>query len=295
MMQALRLRGISPGITDRVWESHTLFRVANSGAVEIVLDDASVSRRHAFIRKVDDVWWIRHMDSTSGTYVNGKQLAKDTARQIQPKDVVKFGTVAMQVELLDSNEILEVGLTKDPFGERIAILDSFSNRWSQQRCLDESLQSRLKEAVSSLDLSEKKSLDKFLESLAKSALSLVGAYCGGIALLDSNRVFEPFRSFSADERYTHWLDVRVAERCVKHRESIHYFMIPEHRENWAMCGTSCSPTRLFLPLRTKRNYLGALSLMGHDFFTQDDLRLADAFAFEVSPALAVLLSDDNRP
>ena len=67
MKRPLRLRGISSEIKGQVWESDTLLRAGRLGSLEIVLDDISVSRRHAELRHGDDGWSVRDLESTNGT------------------------------------------------------------------------------------------------------------------------------------------------------------------------------------------------------------------------------------
>ena len=55
--RTIRLRGISGEIKGQVWESETLLRAGRLGSLEIVLDDSSVSRRHAEVRFGDDGWY----------------------------------------------------------------------------------------------------------------------------------------------------------------------------------------------------------------------------------------------
>ncbi len=74
MKRPLRLRGISGEIKGQVWESDTLLRAGRLASLEIVLDDSSVSRRHAEVRHADDGWSVRDLDSTNGTYVNGVRI-----------------------------------------------------------------------------------------------------------------------------------------------------------------------------------------------------------------------------
>ena len=74
MKRTIRLRGISGDIKGQTWESETLLRAGRLAALEIVLDDSSVSRRHAEVRYADDGWSVRDLESTNGTYVNGKRL-----------------------------------------------------------------------------------------------------------------------------------------------------------------------------------------------------------------------------
>src|SRR5277367_3479964 len=90
MKQPLRLRGISGDVKGKVWESESLLRAGRLGTLEIVLDDSSVSRRHAEVRNVDSGWWVRDLDSTNGTYVNGVRLGNGE-RQLHARDIIQFG------------------------------------------------------------------------------------------------------------------------------------------------------------------------------------------------------------
>lgn len=98
----LRLRGISGEIKGQVWESQTLLRAGRLGSLEIVLDDSSVSRRHAEVRHGDDGWAVRDLDSTNGTYVNGVRIGHGD-QPLKARDIVQFGKVAVIVELTDAS------------------------------------------------------------------------------------------------------------------------------------------------------------------------------------------------
>src|SRR3954468_8753543 len=92
--QCIRLRGISDDIKGKVWESDALLRAGRLGSLEIVLDDTSVSRRHAEVRYAPPAGWIvRDLESTNGTYLNGQRLAGE--RPVRMKDIVQFGKVAL--------------------------------------------------------------------------------------------------------------------------------------------------------------------------------------------------------
>ena len=57
------------------------FRFGRLGSLEIVLDDSSVSRRHAEVRRGDDGgWYVRDQESTNGTYVNGVRIGPGEQR-----------------------------------------------------------------------------------------------------------------------------------------------------------------------------------------------------------------------
>jgi pSer/pThr/pTyr-binding forkhead associated (FHA) protein len=72
--------------------------VGRSRDSDVVLTDASVSRRHAEIRqKSDGGWVVIDLNSTNGVKVNGRQVTGETA--IQPGDRLEIGTVNARFEV----------------------------------------------------------------------------------------------------------------------------------------------------------------------------------------------------
>src|SRR5262245_36076655 len=100
----IRLKGLSGEVKGKAWESANVLRAGRLGTLEIVLDDSSVSRRHAEVRSADNGWWVRDLESTNGTYVNGVRIG-NAERQLHSRDIVQFGKVAMMVELPDASEV----------------------------------------------------------------------------------------------------------------------------------------------------------------------------------------------
>src|SRR4051812_32087008 len=89
MVSMIRLKGISGEVKGKAWESSNVLRAGRLGTLEIVLDDASVSRRHAEVRAAETGWWVRDLESTNGTYVNGVRLGSGE-RQLHTRDIVQF-------------------------------------------------------------------------------------------------------------------------------------------------------------------------------------------------------------
>jgi len=68
--------------------------LGRSSENEIVLNDFSVSRRHAVIRQEDGTWLVIDQNSTNGVKVNGKFVASSP---IVPGDVLTVGTFSLTV------------------------------------------------------------------------------------------------------------------------------------------------------------------------------------------------------
>src|SRR5213078_683732 len=68
-------------------------------ALEIVLDDSSVSRYHAEVRATDRGWRVRDLGSTNGTRLNGVRLGNGQW-PLRLRDVLQFGEIGFVVDAL---------------------------------------------------------------------------------------------------------------------------------------------------------------------------------------------------
>ena len=64
---------------------------------DIVLDDSSISRRHAEIRPAGDGWTVADLGSTNGVRLNGRTLRDATP--LQAGDRVELGSTEIVFEL----------------------------------------------------------------------------------------------------------------------------------------------------------------------------------------------------
>jgi hypothetical protein len=69
--------------------------LGRSRECDVVLDDRSVSRRHAELVRHGDAFLLRDLDSTNGSAVNGKRIRESA---VQPGDDITIGTVALTLE-----------------------------------------------------------------------------------------------------------------------------------------------------------------------------------------------------
>src|SRR4051794_7439610 len=95
--RTIRLRGMNGVLKGQTWEASDLLRVGRLEALEMVLDDSSVSRYHAEVRATDRGWRVRDLGSTNGTRLNGVRLGNGQW-PIRVKDLLQFGEIAVVVE-----------------------------------------------------------------------------------------------------------------------------------------------------------------------------------------------------
>lgn len=65
---------------------------------DFIIQDPSVSRIHAEIERRGGQYFVRDMNSTNGTFVNGQRLRIQECVPIQPGDVIAFARAEYQVE-----------------------------------------------------------------------------------------------------------------------------------------------------------------------------------------------------
>lgn len=65
---------------------------------DIILSDPSVSRIHARLTRGEEGYYILDLNSTNGTYLNGRRLSQDEQCLLKDKDIVRFAACSYTVE-----------------------------------------------------------------------------------------------------------------------------------------------------------------------------------------------------
>jgi pSer/pThr/pTyr-binding forkhead associated (FHA) protein len=65
-------------------------RIGRGPLNDIVIDSPVVSAQHAMLVKTGDSYWLKDLNSTNGTYVNGSLF---TYGELKDGDTIRFGTV----------------------------------------------------------------------------------------------------------------------------------------------------------------------------------------------------------
>jgi pSer/pThr/pTyr-binding forkhead associated (FHA) protein len=93
-----------------------VFVVGRSSACDLVVRDASISRKHARISVGDQSAHVDDLDSLNGTYLDDSPVKKN--RQIRNGQCIRFGVISFQFraeETNDPEEELGSALDTDPF------------------------------------------------------------------------------------------------------------------------------------------------------------------------------------
>jgi putative nucleotidyltransferase with HDIG domain len=293
----IRLRGINGDVEGQFWESATLLRAGRLATLEIVLDDSSVSRRHAEIRATNGGWRVRDLGSTNGTFLNGTRLGPGET-PVRPHDIIRFGNVTIVVD-----QLKEIKENEDDEGcpiENMAVADAVSRSWEDAICGEAFAKDQSPRPGEQLlvllraghHLVHLESEEELLHTILNEAVGALDAQRGAIVLSDDPH--EPLRlralangPQSSQVASRTGFSQSLAQRCFQRGESILCCSVDDDAELLAARsiaeGTMSSV--MCVLLRTPRKRLGVLHLDRgplQEPFTKEDLRLADALAAHVS-------------
>lgn len=296
MTGRIRLRGIGGDIDGQIWESDDVLRAGRLASLEIVLDDNSVSRRHAEFKFTPGGWRLRDLGSTNGTFVNGNRL-DNREWPVSTRDIIRCGSVTLVVDdIVDSKNQLE-GTLPDNLRVSDSICATIDQAFEdalfvKDRCPrpGEQLRVLLRACHHLVHL---ESEDDLLHSILNDAVSTLDAQRGAIVLAEGDSGNLKLKALatgpshvSSRTSYSH----SIAMRTFNTGESILCTSVEEDPElagaRSIAEGTMASV--LCVLLRTPRKRLGALHLDRgplQEPFTRDDLQLADALAASVSAGI----------
>jgi HD-GYP domain-containing protein (c-di-GMP phosphodiesterase class II) len=295
MNVSIRLRGISGEVKGKQWEAQNILRAGRLGTLEIVLDDSSVSRRHAEVRRAETGWWVRDLESTNGTFVNGVRLGAGE-RQLHARDIVQFGKIAMMVELPET-----VSGETPSSSDQIIVENELGSSWQEgfDRLIhDRNHMPRPGDQLMALlragnHLVSIQSEDELLNSILNDSVHVLDAQRGAIVLADGPNNELKLRALATgrgegSSRFSY--SKGLAKRCFAQGRSILCCSVEEDEElrgavsiaDGAMASVLC------VLLRTPRKHIGVIHLDRSYWqkpFTDDDLHLADALAAHVSAGI----------
>jgi putative nucleotidyltransferase with HDIG domain len=293
----IRLRGITGEVEGKVWESDSILRAGRLSTLEVVLDDASVSRRHAELRANGNAWRVRDLGSTNGTYLNGVRLGPGEM-PLKIHDLVRFGNLTIVVEA-----IKELREDEAPPGamENMLVEATEVNSWDEAikgLAFDRERSPRPGEQLLALlraghHLVHLESEDELLHTILNDTISTLDAQRGAIVLADGPNGPLRLRALATGNSQIPGrpgFSQSLAQRSFTRGESILCTQADEDPElvgaRSIAEGTMASV--LCVLLRTPRKRLGVLHLDRGPLqqpFSKDDLHLADALAAHVSAGI----------
>ncbi len=298
MKRQIRLRLISGDVEGKIWESENVVRAGRLATLEMVLDESSVSRRHAEVRSTANGWRVRDLGSTNGTFLNGNRLGPGEF-PLRAHDILRFGNVTVVVDVLRDGTDAEPTMTKEP--DNLLVAAQVSSTWedalsglifdrNRSPRPGEQLLALLRAGHHLVHLENEKDL---LDTILNDAVSALDAQRGAIVLSEGPNGPLRLRAVATSGHGAKDIPSRpgfsqnLAQRSFARGESILCCSVEEDPElagaRSIAEGTMASV--LCVLLRTPRKRLGVLHLDRGPMqkpFTQDELHLADALAANVS-------------
>lgn len=300
MSQHIRIQGIDGESEGRSWESSNLLRIGRMESLEIVLDDSSVSRRHAEIRGTPQGWRLKDLGSTNGTWINGNRLTSAEV-PVRAHDIIRCGSVSMVVDRLEEETSVPIA-SEAPVADQLVVQATTRGSWEDalsSLAYDRNRAPRAGDQLIVLlrathHLVHMESEDELLHSILNDAVGALDAQRGAIVLADGVngplkvRALATGRGESGGSRVNY--SQNLAQRCFNRGESILCHSVEEDPE-LVMARSIAEGTMasvLCVLLRTPRKRLGILHLDRGPLqkpFSEDDLKLADALAAHVSAGI----------
>ncbi len=63
----------------------------------VVINNKLASRYHALIQKIKDDYYLKDLESTNGTFLNGKKIPADKYVKLNPNDMITIGKVNLVI------------------------------------------------------------------------------------------------------------------------------------------------------------------------------------------------------
>jgi HD-GYP domain-containing protein (c-di-GMP phosphodiesterase class II)/pSer/pThr/pTyr-binding forkhead associated (FHA) protein len=292
----IRLRAIGPGTdNEKKWESDHVLRIGRLESLEVILEDTSISRRHAEIAITERGWLVRDLGSTNGTFLNGVRVGR-TGQPLSARDLLQFGNVVLTVEFV-SDEAFDICDAQSGTIQIQAVTSQSLEEAAQKLAIDVTRATKPGEQLLSLlragqfhDWTD--SIDELLTRNLQATVTSLGATRGAVVLIDTKtgklilRAVYPSKSDSGPERF---YSQTLARRCLRTGQSHLCTSIindPDLLQADSVTGSLMGSIICAL-LRSPRRYLGVLHLdrgTNAEPFTRDDLCRADAVATNMSYA-----------
>jgi putative nucleotidyltransferase with HDIG domain len=296
----IRLRGVNGDIDGKMWENENLLRAGRLATLEIVLDDSSVSRRHAEIRPTPAGWRIRDLGSTNGTFVNGTKLGGGEF-PLKPHDIVRCGNVTLVVDQLIDGSQQETETPTESPADKLFIQSVTNCSWEDALsglAFDRNRSPRPGEQLLVLlraghHLVHLESEEDLLHTILNDAVSTLDAQRGAIVLADGPNRPLRLRALATGQSQIPsrpGFSQNLAQRSFQRGESI---LCQSADEDPELAGArsiaeGTMASILCILLRTPRKRIGVLHLDRGPLqkpFSKDDLHLGDALAAHVSAGI----------
>ena len=190
------LTGLSPAISGLTWDASDCLRIGRLESLQIMLNEPSVSRRHAEIKMTAEGWAVLDLGSSNGTFLNEVRIGR-TPQRLRQDDIVRCGEVRIKVDrLINPEQVADKPIdrpaniqtsrtyvrlkatVKQSWEEAIEVLARHGNQTVGQ---DQRFLTLLRAGY---HLCQANSLDELLQSILNDTVAVLKAQRGSIVLVD---------------------------------------------------------------------------------------------------------------
>jgi putative nucleotidyltransferase with HDIG domain len=298
------LAGVTQKLEGLQWESDGLLRIGRMENMEVVLNDSSVSRRHAEVRLLAQEWVVQDLGSSNGTFLNGVRVGR-TAHKLHVKDLLQFGDVHLRVIALEEppppsatpREPESIKISGSLVKLQVVTRHSWENAVQILGDHDDHRLGSDKRFLTLLragyHLCHIASLGDLLHSVLRETVSALNAQRGSILLANEATGRLELRAISAQRQEgdsQKYFSRTLAERCYLQGQSLLCRDVNDDAELLATGSVTRGQMSSIICalLRSPRKALGVLHLDRGALqrpFNQDDVYLADAIAASVSTGI----------
>ncbi|MCI0462703.1 MAG: FHA domain-containing protein [Gemmataceae bacterium] len=293
--QRIRLRAVSGALQGKSWESDLLLRIGRLQNLEIVLENPSISRRHAEVRHTEEGWVIQDLGSTNGTFVNGVRVGR-AGMKIQPNDVLQCGELALLV-VAQEEEPKGRGVQSGCFNVKAVAqrawkkaVEGLTPAQEQRPQAGERLLTLLRAGY---HLGHLSSPQELLQAILDDTVTALEAQRGAIILMDETTGKLNLRVVSVGKQGMRGgasYSKTLAQRSFSQGESLLCCDVIDdlQLQQLKSVQTGTMSSIICALLRSPRTQLGVLHLDRgplQEPFTPEDLNLADAIAATVSAGI----------
>lgn len=272
----------------KTWSSANQLRIGRLPDLEVVVDDVSISRRHAELTLGEEGWTIRDLGSMNGSYLNGVRIGR-TAHRVRQGDAVRVGNIDLKIDALrgqpstisiGGQRAVQVEVTsKRSWDEAVETFDIADDRWQRDG------KAFLQLMRAGYRLAHTATPDELVQRVLDDTLRFFNAQRAGIFLTDSNNqlVSRSTSNSGSAPPGDRILCRTPAQRAFASRESILFKNCQEVAElqssssvsrasvSSIICAVLRSPDQAFGVLHLERGIM-------QEAFTETDLYLADSLA-----------------
>jgi HD-GYP domain-containing protein (c-di-GMP phosphodiesterase class II)/pSer/pThr/pTyr-binding forkhead associated (FHA) protein len=291
-------------LPQRTWSTTNHLRIGRLPDLEVMLDDGSISRRHAEVVLSEEGWIVRDCGSMNGTQLNGVRVGR-TPQRVRQGDTINVGNIDLRIEVLQGQpSTIQIGgqrsvqveaTSRRSWDEAVEGFDLTDERWQRDG------KAFLQLIRAGYRLAHTTSPDEQFQRLLEEASVFFKAQRAGMFLADTSGKLT-IRSVVINKDYPiadrtlcktpsnrafHARESVLFKHCMQSAELLTAESVVRGSMASIVCAVLRSPERVLGVLHLDRSFL-------QEPFSETDLYLADSLAAALALAVERLQMEDRQ-